>query len=295
LATSDFFHLVNVCEFIDRWQVMEERAHAKINLSLRVLRRRDDGFHDIETLIAPITLHDSLRIETADQFQFHCGDPTLLAGEDNLVVRAARAFFAETKLPSNVRITLEKNIPHGAGLGGGSSDAAATLRGLNKLFAANLSSEKLRELATAIGSDVPFFLHSGAAICGGLGEIVEPISLPTPLDLILFKPLFGVATGWAYSRWRDSRELPGAHYVAQQFREQIFVNDLERPVFGKFPFLALMKTWLLRQPEVAVTLMSGSGSTLFAVVKSNADGKALANRARAEVDEKLWTFAARTV
>ncbi len=276
-------------------RAMQVTARAKINLSLRVLRRRDDGFHDIETLIAPITLHDSLRIETADQFQFHCDDPTLSAGEDNLVVRAARAFFAETKLPSSVCITLEKNIPHGAGLGGGSSDAAATLRGLNKLFAADLAPEKLRNLATSLGSDVSFFLYGGAAICRGLGEIIEPVSLPTPLDLVLFKPPFGVATAWAYSRWRDSRELPGVNYAAQQFHEHIFVNDLERPVFEKFPFLAVMKTWLLRQPEVAVALMSGSGSTLFAVVKSNADGKALTNRARAEVDERLWTFVARTV
>jgi 4-diphosphocytidyl-2-C-methyl-D-erythritol kinase len=295
LATSDLFHLVNVCEFIDRWQVMEERAHAKINLSLRVLYRREDGFHEIETLIAPITLHDCLRFEAADQFQFRCSDPTLPVDADNLVTRAARAFFEETKIPSSVRITLEKRIPHGAGLGGGSSDAGATLRGLNKLFSANLASEKLKKLATTIGSDVPFFLHSGAAICRGLGEIVEPVSIPAALALVLFKPTFGVATAWAYSRWRDSRELPSANYAAQHFDKQTFVNDLERPVFAKFPFLPIMKTWLLRQTEVAVALMSGSGSTLFAVVNSNDNGEGLANRARAELDEKLWTFPARTV
>ena len=274
---------------------MEERAHAKINLSLRVLRRREDGFHDIETLIAPITLHDSLQIEAADQFQFRCNDPNLPAGEDNLVVRAAHAFFAEVRVSSSARITLEKNIPHGAGLGGGSSDAAATLRGLDKLFIANLGSEKLRKLAASIGADVPFFLHSEAAVCRGLGEIIEPVSFPTALDLLLFKPLFGVTTPWAYSRWRDAHEIPGANYSPQKFREQIFVNDLERPVFEKFPFLAVMKDWLLRQPEVAVALMSGSGSTLFAVMNPNDDKEALASRARVELDSGLWVLATQTI
>jgi 4-diphosphocytidyl-2-C-methyl-D-erythritol kinase len=274
---------------------MEERAPAKINLSLRVLHRRDDGFYEIETIIAPITLHDSLCMEIADQFQFQCNDPTLSNGEDNLVVRAARAFFGETKIPPRVSITLEKNIPHGAGLGGGSSDAAAALRGLNKLFATNLSPEKLNELAARIGSDVSFFLHGGAAICRGRGEIVEPMSLSTPLDLVLLKPAFGVATAAAYARWRDATELPGINYSKQEFQNQIFVNDLERPVFENFPFLAVIKSWLQRQPEVAIALLSGSGSTLFAVAQPNADKEELARRARAELDQTLWISTARIV
>jgi 4-diphosphocytidyl-2-C-methyl-D-erythritol kinase len=274
---------------------MEEQAHAKINLSLRVFRRREDGFHEIETLIAPIALRDSLTIEPGDRFQFRCNDPTLSTGEDNLVVRAVRSFFAETNIEPRVSITLEKNISRGAGLGGGSSDAAATLRGLNKFFAANLSSEKLNKIAASIGSDVPFFLQSGAAICRSLGEIVEPVSLRASLDLVLFKPLFGVATAWAYSRWRDSHELPAGTYSPQEFQNQIFVNDLERPVFEKLPFLAALKIWLLRQPEVAVALMSGSGSTIFAVAKPNADREALADRARTQLDAALWTLLAQTV
>src|SRR5207302_6920513 len=112
-------------------QGMEELAHAKVNLSLRVLRRREDGFHEIETLMAPITLCDSLEIQPSQQFEFHCNEPNL-AGDENLVVRAARLFFSETNRDPNVSLTLHKRIPHGAGLGGGSSDAAATLRGLNR-------------------------------------------------------------------------------------------------------------------------------------------------------------------
>src|SRR5207253_10576953 len=124
-------------------QGMEELAHAKVNLFLRVLRRREDGFHEIETLMTPITLCDSLEIEPANEFEFHCDEPAL-ASEDNLVVRATRLFFAETNRAPKVRLTLRKEIPHGAGLGGGSGDGAAALRGLSRFFDARLAREMLR-------------------------------------------------------------------------------------------------------------------------------------------------------
>src|SRR6267378_1551947 len=136
-------------------QGIEELAHAKVNLFLRVLRRREDGFHEIETFMAPITLCDSLELESANAFEFRCDEPGL-AGDDNLVVRAACLFFSETNRAPKVRLTLRKEIPHGAGLGGGSSDAAAALRGLNRFCDAGLSSEKLRTLGAQLGSDVSF-------------------------------------------------------------------------------------------------------------------------------------------
>jgi len=267
---------------------MEELAHAKVNLFLRVLRRREDGFHEIETLIAPISLHDSVVIEPADRLEFCCDQPGL-AGDDNLVLRAARAFFAETNLERQVRLMLRKKIPHGAGLGGGSSDAAAALRGLNRFFDAKLSNEKLSSLAAKLGSDVPFFLNEKAAICTGRGEIVMPARLPASLNLLLLKPEFGVPSASAYSRWHATRELAGTIYEPQEFADITFANDLERPVFEKFVFLAQMKAWLRRQSEVGAALMSGSGSTVFAVVRPNADGDSLANRAKNELDPNLWT------
>ena len=166
---------------------MEEVAHAKVNLLLRVLRRREDGFHEIETLIASISLHDSLVIEPADRLEFYCDQPGL-AGDDNLVLRAARAFFAETNREPKVRLTLRKKIPHGAGLGGGSGDAAAALRGLNRFFDASVSNEKLSSVAAKLGSDVPFFLKETAATCTGRGEIVVAARLPASLNLLLLKP-----------------------------------------------------------------------------------------------------------
>jgi 4-diphosphocytidyl-2-C-methyl-D-erythritol kinase len=269
-------------------------AHAKVNLVLRVLCRREDGFHEIETLIAPITLHDSLVIERADRLEFYCDQPGL-AGDDNLVVRAARAFFAETNRKPESRLTLRKRIPHCAGLGGGSSDAAATLRGLNRFFDAKLSNETLSSLAAKLGSDVGFFLNEKAATCSGRGEIVMPAPLSAALNLLLLKPEFGVPSAWAYSRWQATRELAGAIYEPQEFEGITFANDLERPVFEKFVFLAQMKSWLRVQPEVGAALMSGSGSTILAVMGHGADPAAIAARAQSELDTNLWTCACETI
>ena len=277
---------------------MQVSAPAKINLSLKVLRRRGDRFHEIETLIAPISLCDEIKIDKVNsgkEVEFRCDDPSVPMDDDNLVVRAAKSFFVTTKLDSAVSIRLKKKIPHGAGLGGGSSDAATTLLALNQLFETNLTREELAELGSAIGSDVPFFIFESAALCHGRGELVAPTKLPEALSLLLLKPDFTVLTAWAYSRWQDSREIPGVMYSAQEFAGQAFVNDLERPVFEKFVFLAQLKMWLLRQPEVGAALMSGSGSTVFAVMRPHVDVELIAKRARAEVDPELWICACETL
>jgi 4-diphosphocytidyl-2-C-methyl-D-erythritol kinase len=265
---------------------MEERAYAKVNLSLRLIRRRPDGFHEIESLIAPVSLCDCLRVERASTFEFTCNDPHLSTGEDNLVVRAARLFFEQTKIPPGVRIVLDKRIPCGAGLGGGSSDAAATLRLLQNFFGVSLPD--LPETAARLGSDVPFFLQPAAAVCRGRGEIIERIALPGKFHLLLLKPAFAVATGWAYARWDSTRKTLPVTRPEQKLNKLRFFNDLEGPVFEKFVFLSRMKGWLRDQPEVAVSLLSGSGSTVFAVLREAASADSLMVRARAELDPKLW-------
>jgi 4-diphosphocytidyl-2-C-methyl-D-erythritol kinase len=274
---------------------MQILAPAKMNLSLRILNQRPDGFHEIETLISPISLYDKIDIEKQNRWiDFSCDDPTLSTGDDNLVVRAAKAFFEKTKIKSGVSIKLEKKIPHGAGLGGGSSDAAATLRGLNRLFETKLSREELARLGSTIGSDVPFFLFESAALCKGRGELVEPTKLKTKLSILLLKPAFGVSSAWAYSRWKDSKEIPGVSYGEQKFDGQRFVNHLERPVFEKFVFLARLKSWLTKQKEVVAALMSGSGSTVFAVLRE-VDVDPLIKRAREELDPKIWSCRVETI
>jgi 4-diphosphocytidyl-2-C-methyl-D-erythritol kinase len=216
-------------------------------------------------------------------------------GDDNLIVRAAKSFFAATKLKSAVLIEVKKKIPHGAGLGGGSSDAASTLLALNELFGTKLPREALAKMAETIGSDVPFFIFQSPALCKGRGELVTAVKLKGKLSLLLLKPAFVISTAWAYSRWQHSREIPEVRYQAQEFAGQTFMNDLERPVFEKFVFLAELKMWLLNQREVATALMSGSGSTVFALLRENADANVIAKRAKAELDPELWTCAAQTL
>ena len=160
---------------------MQLCAPAKVNLSFKILGRRADGFHEIETLMAPISLSDRLTISlsgTAGKIDFVCDDPSLPIGDDNLVVRAARLFLEAIDQKTGLRIELEKKIPHGAGLGGGSSDAATTLLGLNDLCESSSGEAKLAQLAAKIGSDVPFFIFRSAAQCRGRGELVMLVALP---------------------------------------------------------------------------------------------------------------------
>ena len=276
---------------------MEFLAPAKINLSLRVLGRRADGFHDLESLMCPVSVFDTLDVtlRAAGGLEFTCDDATLPAGDDNLVVRAARLFCDRAGIEPHARIALTKHIPHGAGLGGGSSDAAATLLALDRLFETRLSRETLAAMAAEIGSDVPFFIYQSAAMIRGRGERVEPVAFPHALPLLLIKPPFGVPTPWAYSRWKDACEIPEVPYAAQAFPWGELVNDLERPVFEKYIFLADVKRWLLGQPEAVGALMSGSGATVFAVLRSKDDAVPLGERVAQEFGPDLWLCACETL
>ena len=276
---------------------MEFLAPAKINLSLRVLGRRADGFHGLESLMCPVSVFDTLEVTRRAEggLEFVCDDPALPTDDDNLVVRAARLFGSACGIELQVRIALMKRIPHGAGLGGGSSDAATTLRALDRLFETRLSREALAAMAAELGSDVPFFIYQSAAMIRGRGERVEPVAFPHALPLLLIKPPFGVPTPWAYSRWKDAREIPDVPYAAQVFPWGELVNDLERPVFEKYIFLADVKRWLLAQPEATGALMSGSGATVFAVLRSKEDAVPLGERVAREFGADLWLCACETV
>ena len=267
---------------------MKWTAPAKINLSLEVLKKRADGYHEIESLMVPISLVDTLDIESSGEgVEFSCSDSRLPVDDTNLVVKAAKIFLSHQKINAGVKIHLEKAIPHGAGLGGGSSDAATTLNALNQMFDANLDLQTLSTMAAEIGSDIPFFMVRSAAICRGRGEIVIPVEFQQTLPLLLMKPSFGVATPWAYQRWSASKELSDIPYTAQSFAWGQLVNHLERPVFEKYLFLAVLKRWLLIQPEVAGALMSGSGSTTFAILHDPTGADALEQRVR-EYFGNLW-------
>lgn len=283
---------------------MKWLAPAKINLSLRVLGRRPDGFHDIETLMVPLSLADEITVTRLDHQRDHgdkrieltCSDPTLPTGPENLAYRAVEIFLAHTRQMGSVGVELNKRVPHGAGLGGGSSDAATVLLALDEMFETHLERSTLLELAARLGSDVPFFIQRGPAICRGRGERVESNPFDASLSLLLLKPEFPVPTPWAYSRWRNAHELPGVRYAGQNFLWGELVNDLERPVFEKYLPLAAMKMWLLEQPEVAGALMSGSGSTVFAVLHEGAvSGVATLEGRAKEMFGSVWTCSCTTI
>ena len=276
---------------------MEFLAPAKINLSLRVKGRRNDGFHEIESLMCPISIFDQLEIEVRDEqgFEFRCDDASIPTGDDNLVVRAARLFCSTFGFEPWLRIELRKRIPHGAGLGGGSSDAATTLLALDRLFATELPRTALAELAAELGSDIPFFIYQSAAVVSGRGETVAPCAFRETLPLLLIKPPFGVPTPWAYSRWKDAAEIPGINYAGQRFAWGELFNDLERPVFEKYIFLAQLKKWLLGQPQVAGALLSGSGSTVLAIRREAADLESLGAHLAAEFGTDLWCHACQSL
>ena len=270
-------------------------APAKLNLSLRILGKRADGFHDLDTLMVKLPqLADRLHFLPAAEFAFTCNDASLPTDAGNLVVQAATAYEAAAGIACNCHISLEKFVPHQAGLGGGSSDAAATLLGLDRLHGDLLGPEKLATLAAALGSDVPFFLGSGAARCTGRGELVEPVAALPALPVLLLKPAFGIATPAAYAAWQTAAPVPGIDYGPQSAAGVTLVNDLECPVFQKYRFLAELKQWLLARGEVAAALLSGSGSTVFAVLHDLRDAPVIVAAARLELDPSLWTWAGTT-
>ena len=275
-----------------------ERAPAKINLSLRVLSRREDGFHEVETLMVALRgVEDLISFDLEDGVggvQLSCDDPALPVGEDNLVMRALRLFCSRAGKDFSGKIALEKRIPSGAGLGGGSSDAAATLMALNEISGANLSLTDLHALAGEIGADVAFFIKPEPSWCRGKGEVVTPFAGSIPdREVLLFKPAFSVATAWAYSRWEQSAQLPGVEYSPQPAPWGDLCNDLERPVFAKHLVLAAMKSWLMDQPEVEFAMMSGSGATVFAILHDNSAAAPLRERALTEFGESCWSACAR--
>tara|TARA_R110000850_G_scaffold7548_13_gene27403 strand:+ start:889 stop:1752 length:864 start_codon:yes stop_codon:yes gene_type:complete len=284
-------------EFPDMSGSYEIEAPAKTNLWLKILGKREDGFHEIDTRMVSLSLVDRLRLKWRedDQVVLRCSDESLPTGNENLCVKAVRALESKTGKVFAVSIDLEKNIPSGAGLGGGSSDAAAVLQALNEMAGLELSKDELAGVGAEIGSDVPFFVYGQACDCRGRGEKVVPVSDEVPsFSVLLVKPAFGISAASAYQKFSGSSEYEGFSYTPQKRAWGEMVNHLERPVFEKFPILGGMKNWLLEQPGVDAALLSGSGSTLLAVLKSEAAGQSLIPMIEERYGENCWTYVGRT-
>jgi 4-diphosphocytidyl-2-C-methyl-D-erythritol kinase len=251
-------------------------APAKVNLFLEILGKRPDGYHEIATLMLAIDLHDVLDIAPTDgaDVSLTCDDPALTTGPDNLVVKAARRIRETTGCTAGATIRLTKRIPWAAGLGGGSSDAAAALTGLNELWKLGLSPAALARIGAEIGSDVPFFLNGPTAWCTGRGEVVTPTPIGRPIDLVLVKPAEELGTAEVYKWLRlpttpvdgtDARNALAAGDI--EALGKALHNRLQEPAFEMSPAVA---EWhrRLQAMGTAGVLMSGSGSCLFALCRS---------------------------
>jgi 4-diphosphocytidyl-2-C-methyl-D-erythritol kinase len=246
------------------------RAYAKINLGLLVLRRRPDGFHDIATVFHRIDLFDELELAASDRVTLASDDPAIPTDERNLCVRAALLLKEHLGISRGVDIRLTKRIPAGAGLGGGSSDAAVVLKHLPPLWGADIRKETLAGLALRLGSDVPYFLSTGSAFALGRGEILEPIDLRVPYTILLCNPGIHVSTAWAYAHVTLSAgadpgilkrllhgTLPSPGELARGLR-----NDFEECVFREYPGVGALKRTMIDGGAIFAS-MSGSGSSVY--------------------------------
>lgn len=253
--------------------ILERSAPAKINLGLHVLRKRQDGYHDIETVFVRIDWGDLLRIAPANSFSFTCSDPSLPTNNANLCVQAAYALMEQVGRRMGAALHLEKRLPYGAGLGSGSSDAANTLLLLREFWKLSVSEEVLHQLASDLGSDVPFFLEENASYGTGRGEILTPLfteeglRYKVPFTILVIVPDIHISTQTAYSgitpqsnHRPDLRQLVLKNDLRQWRRE--LVNDFETSVFDSFPRLAAAKNALMEK-GAGYAAMSGSGSALF--------------------------------
>jgi 4-diphosphocytidyl-2-C-methyl-D-erythritol kinase len=259
---------------------------AKVNLTLAVLGKRADGFHEIESLVIPIPLYDQVCLvkSTCNGMQLTCDDPALPVGPENLVWRAADTLARYVGRSPDVHIRLTKRIPAGAGLGGGSSDAAATLIGLNRLWGLDLGKTELVGLAAALGSDVPLFLDRCPVIIRGRGEQIELVGLDWSGWLVLVLPPFGMSTAQVYRRWRpDGVPPPSADEVVRAYRagaalDGLLFNMLEGPAFSIEPRLAELHAGMV-ELGAPYARMSGSGSALFALFQERRQAESFASRA----------------
>lgn len=262
-------------------------APAKLNLFLAITGRRVDGFHDLVSVVATVGLGDTLRVETAGdgQFELRCDDATVPVDETNLVLKAARTFVKATRWTGGARFFLEKRVPMGAGLGGGSSDAVAALRALNELSGGVLGRDRLVELAAGLGSDCPLFLSGAPVTMRGRGERVEVLGEGAADRLrgrrvLIFKPGFGISTPWAYRRMVAG--APGSYLSATDAErriatwnagdapaEALLFNNMEGVAFAKFVALPTLLE-RLRERFGVVARMSGSGSACFALLAEDA-------------------------
>jgi 4-diphosphocytidyl-2-C-methyl-D-erythritol kinase len=274
---------------------MKLRCPAKINLFLHILGKRPDGFHELETLMCPVSLYDDLELEeTPSGIHLEVEGADLPADSTNLAYRAAAGVLEKSGTGKGVRMKLTKRIPMGGGLAGGSSNAASVIRGVNELLGCGLKEDELHQIAAGLGSDINFFLVDGPALCRGRGEKVSPVRLRDSFKAILINPGFGVPTPWAFKAYGSAPQQGDKGYFSLALTDGgtlVLRNDLEPAVFQKYLWLEEAKAWLGSQEEVMGSLMSGSGATVFALLHPSEDfdlGEKLKEKAKLYFGGDVW-------
>ncbi|MBQ6661691.1 MAG: 4-(cytidine 5'-diphospho)-2-C-methyl-D-erythritol kinase [Lachnospiraceae bacterium] len=256
-----------------------EYAYAKINLALDVVGVRDNGYHDVRMIMQSVDLHDTLKLTKTETpgITLDVGMTTLPAGPGNLVYDAAKMLFDEYSITGGVRIELDKRIPMSAGLAGGSSDAAATLRGMNRLFELGISETLLRQLGVRLGADIPYCISGGTALAEGIGEIISPLPSMPKCHLLLVKPPAGVSTSFVYRNLNmETLEHPDVDGMIEAIKNGSYIgivsklgNVLESVTLAHCPEIAAIKTQMQSLGADGV-LMSGSGPTVYGVFPTKA-------------------------
>lgn len=267
------------------------KAPAKINLCLKVLRPRPDGYHDIYSIMQKVSLYDSIHLRVrGKKIVVETDNHAVPSGRENLAYKAAELFLSFTGIKSGIEIFINKKIPSGAGLGGGSSDAGAVLKALNFIFGTGMNTEELIGLAQQIGSDVPFFVYpSTSAIVEGRGELLRPVSIPEKWYLLV-NPGVHIATGWAYNELDKVKNILTKQHnrvrILKLNKRSFFKglsNDLEKVSMEKYPVLNDIKSHLKRAGAIT-SVMSGSGSTIAGIFDSENDAKIAYNM----IPVKYW-------
>lgn len=287
---------------------MKIRAPAKINLRLRIVGKRSDGYHILDSVMLPVSLYDELEIERfkaagaknapKDRLTVVCDHPLVPSGKKNLAYQAAALILKEAGLNEAVSIRIHKRIPVGAGLGGGSTDAAATLLGLNRLFKLGYTPRHLEKLSAALGADVPFFIKGVPARARGIGERLTLLRNVPRFWVVILYPEFPVSSDWAYRNWRDKLTKPIVNTSINlplrnpEILKRFLVNDLEAVTIGRYPRIGLLKEQLIENAAVGA-LMSGSGSSVFGIFNSRRNAEQAFRRLRKE--EGIETFLARVL
>ncbi|MBS3678625.1 4-(cytidine 5'-diphospho)-2-C-methyl-D-erythritol kinase [Ornithinibacillus massiliensis] len=263
-----------------------EKAPAKINLSLDVLRKREDGYHDVEMVMTTVDLADRIELNTLeeDRIEVSLWSRYVPNDERNLAYKAAKAFKQKYNINKGVHIKIEKVIPVSAGLGGGSTDAAAVLRGLNRLWNMDIPIEQLAELGSTLGSDIPFCVYGSTGIAKGFGEIIEPLPSPPPFWVVLAKPDIGVSTRTIFQRVKmDEIIHPNTNQVVEALYEKDFNklcqnigNSLEAITTALHPEVLRIKEKMLHAGASGV-LMSGSGPTVYGLVEQQSKAQRIYN------------------